>query len=134
MAIRFKNNSLHVINYGSDLSESDIERIKKNYRIDDVKEIRFICKGFGKSKKPWYLQTVDWIKLIPENIIHDMTFALKLPDELPREISTYMISECYSRSARFPMVLEFSEGEFHRIVDLEYEINFSRNKKKNNLK
>lgn len=128
MGIRFRHGKLTVVNYGSRLTDTEVDTIKKNYDGVEVSEILYRCKSI-ESHKPWYLQAVDWIKLIPEMLMREGNYVLKLSDKMPREVAAYMIVECYSRSNRLPKIIEERDGTFFRIVDLEYEAAFSRNKR-----
>lgn len=128
MALKFKNKKIVIINFSNELEEKEVELIKENYDIKIVEEILYKCKNFKSNKKSWYLQSVDWAKLVPEKIIRNEDFALKLPYDLPLEISIYIVSEISSELGRMPKILEHNNGNFHRIIDLQYEINFSKQK------
>ena len=130
MALKFKNKKVTIINYYDSLKVEEVDKIKSSYHLDDVEEVLYVCKGYGKAEKPLYLQCVDWIKLIPESVIKNDSYAIALPEDLPSAISVYMITEIFSKSGKMPRILEFKNDEFNRIVDLEYEVNFSKNKRK----
>lgn len=130
MAIKFRDGKVTVVNYGAPLSEEDINTIKQNYAVTEVDQINYRCKGFSESQKPWYLQCVDWVKLIPESLMRDGNYVLRLPDKLPKEICIYMVMECYSRSGKIPKIVENRESALHRIIDLDYEVSFSRSKRR----
>jgi hypothetical protein len=131
--MKVKNDIIDIINYGIPLTDSEKDILLRNYKANEIIEINFKCKGWSISKKPIYLQCVDWISLIPEKIINNKSFVLKLPDTLPKEVSIYMIIETYSRSGKLPKIIEYKDGKLNRIVDLDYENNFSKSKRSEDI-
>lgn len=129
MSLKFKNNEAVVVNFGYPLKDFEKEKIRKVYRLDHVEEINFKCKGFKNSTKKVYIQCHDWINLIPEDVITSDSFVIKFPDNFPANVWIYMLAEIYSRSNKFPKMIEYEGGRLNRIIDLSYECNFSRNKR-----